>query len=527
MRTKLKERLREITGRPTISAVSTRGNLDHYAAEFGETAKAFRAFAHQWRPPAATNQGQITGVVVTPWVSTPVPWYSLALAMGLAQRGRRVQIIWDDSCFPEVVDQLEAQNYAIHEVLEALNSQLPYAPLSAFQGELGRPEDWRRLQELAEHNTTWTLRAAVRPTPDRALFESYLANLSRALPRVRGLLRQQRFAYLLVPGGIRGTSGLYRWVGEEAGTRVATYDANLGVVQVATEGVAAQQSDLPRAFQIFLSSQVEESERQNAIAEAQRHLDLRIEGRDRARYQSVPPMADGQAADIDVLIPLNVEHDAAALGRHRLFEDTVEWVTATTAHILEQPEGTIAIRQHPAERHPHERGQFGLERILDERFGQNPRLTFIPAAAPINTYDLVARARLILPFVSTIGIEAVALGKPTVVAGNSCYSDLGFVWRPDTRQEYLELVSRGLRGELAVSSEQRERAWLCYYLTPVCNRIWTRFTPQPPDFWTWCSQKPTDVFADEAVQDILTAVDEDVPAAIIRHQRHMRGQIAL
>jgi hypothetical protein len=42
-----------------------------------------------------------------------------------------------------------------------------------------------------------------------------------------------------------------------------------------------------------------------------------------------------------------------------------------------------------------------------------------------------------------------------------------------SRERRLELLGRGLEGELGLSPDQIERAWVSYYLTPVCNRVWT------------------------------------------------------
>ena len=74
-------------------------------------------------------------------------------------------------------------------------------------------------------------------------------------------------------------------------------------------------------------------------------------------------------------------------------------------------------------------------------------------------------------------------------------------------------------GELTVSAQDKQDAWLCYYLTPVCARVWTEFTPQPPDFWKWVEQPPRALFAQPEVQDILTALDENIPIALVRHNR--------
>ncbi len=74
---------------------------------------------------------------------------------------------------------------------------------------------------------------------------------------------------------------------------------------------------------------------------------------------------------------------------------------------------------------------------------------------PVNTYDLIGKAKVVVSYISTVGSEAAALGKTVVTEGKSCYADLGFVWEQKTRKEYFEFLSKALKGKLNVSDKQR------------------------------------------------------------------------
>ena len=76
-----------------------------------------------------------------------------------------------------------------------------------------------------------------------------------------------------------------------------------------------------------------------------------------------------------------------------------------------------------------------------------------------------------------------------------------------------------MQAQLPLRPQQQEDAWLCYYLAAVGSRVWTSFTPQPSDFWQWSARAPDELYSDPAVQDILTALDQNVPLAWVRHQR--------
>lgn len=494
-----------------------RYRLDNYKRWFPKTAEVFLEYVKGFDALPVPNglAGPAVGVVVAPWVSTAVPWYSIMLAIGLARRRRKVILLWDDTGFPE--PNVDQQNRAIAGVLGHVGRYLPVVRLSEQPAHPSSETDGRAIATLTSHNATWRLRGAAPAERDLRWARDVEASLTRALPLVRSALGRDDHACVLVPGGVYGTSGLFRLAAEDRGCRVATYDADLHVVQLCVSGVAAQHGDVPRAFDALWNSR--EDSRREAIATARAEFDSRSESTDRYGFQRLPAQAE-ISTDVDaVLMPLNVEWDTAALGRHLHFTDTVDWITSTITEILELNECPVIVRQHPSERRALQRSRLDIGTILQERFGDDPRCRFVPAESEVNTYDLLASARLVLPFVSTIGIEAAALGKPVLVSGASYYADLGFVWSAASRDEYFELLRRGVLGDLPPLADQRDRAWICYYLAAVRNRIWTEFTPQPDDFWKWCRRPPDSLFAEPEVSDLLEAIDTDVPVALLRHRR--------
>jgi hypothetical protein len=75
---------------------------------------------------------------------------------------------------------------------------------------------------------------------------------------------------------------------------------------------------------------------------------------------------------------------------------------------------------------------------------QAPSLTIIPADAPISTYALLKNAEKVLTFGSTVGIEAVYWGIPSILAGISYYRDLGGTYNPATHEELMQLLMTDL-----------------------------------------------------------------------------------
>jgi hypothetical protein len=491
--------------------------LDDYMRWFPTSGKRFLRYLRRSKvlPVANAQPAGTVAVLVVPWVCTPVPWYSIMLAIGLARRGRRVALIWDDTGFPEL--HVDRQNQVIGKVLEHVGQFIPVTRLSLLHSAPEAAGDPAIVESLTSQNMTWISRGASSAGQTDGREDQVRASLDRTLPKVRSALDGLDLDCLVVPGGVYGTSGLFRHEAAARGLRVATFDTDRRIGQLSVDGVAAQNSDIPRAFDVLWASGAEV--RRQVVDLARDEFQSRIDNRDSYGFQTGP--AAGSPGDVHgtVLMPLNVEWDTAALGRHVHFANTVDWLNSTIEFVLDNDDREVIIRQHPSERRRLQRGNLDFRSLLRDRFGHEPRVRFIAADDAVNSYDLLSTSGLVLPYVSTIAMEAAAMGKPVLVSGESYFSGLGFVWAAGSRDEYFTLLQRGLRGHLDPLPDQSERAWVCYYLAAVRNRIPTDFTPHPDDFWDWCQRDPDQVFADPEVVDILTAIDQDEPVSLLRHRR--------
>jgi hypothetical protein len=493
-----------------------RYRLDQYKRWFPTTADAMARQLRRFPTPLPTPRPDTRpiGFVVVPWVSTPVPWYSIMLAIGLRRLGRPVVLVWDDTEFAE--PRIREQSDAIARVLPAVEDRLPVVRLSALAPAAPRPGDDALLTTATELNVAWRLRGGQPTERDEPTVERIRQALTGALPLVRAAYAANDLEALVVPGGVYGTSGLFLEAGAGAGVRVATYDVDLDTAQLCVGGIASQSRDVPRAFATIWDGPADE--RAAAVATAREEFRLRTESVDAYGFQMVPA-AGRTYENIAALVPLNVEWDSSALGRHVPFSDTTDWITSTVAAVLAADDGVVVVRQHPSERRPLQRSRYDVGAALRDAFPGDPRVRFVAADDPTSTYDLLRSARVVLPFVSTIGIEAAALGKPVILAGECYYAHLDLAWAPRTSEEYLDLVRRALRGELPLLDDQVERAWVCFYLTAVRNRVRTDFTAHPDAFWGWCRRSPESLFALPEVGDMLEAIDTDVPVSMLRHRR--------
>ncbi|MBI4523170.1 MAG: hypothetical protein HY695_05075 [Deltaproteobacteria bacterium] len=72
-------------------------------------------------------------------------------------------------------------------------------------------------------------------------------------------------------------------------------------------------------------------------------------------------------------------------------------------------------------------------------------VTLISPDDAVSTYALLKSADTVLSFGSTVGIEAVFWGKPSILAGQSFYRNLGGTYNPQSHEELIELLKADLK----------------------------------------------------------------------------------
>lgn len=72
-------------------------------------------------------------------------------------------------------------------------------------------------------------------------------------------------------------------------------------------------------------------------------------------------------------------------------------------------------------------------------------MTVIGPDDPVCTYTLLKNADVVLTFGSTVGIEAVFWGKPSVSAGQCYYRNLGGTYNPSSHSKLVELLRSNLK----------------------------------------------------------------------------------
>jgi len=464
-----------------------------------------------------SGPGGRVGVLITPWQSTAVPLYSIECALMLAAAGCEVTVFYD------ATDLIENSPAPTHlEPLEKLLGSLPKSILLirvSAAATAASESDVKRVEELFQVNAISRMRGeqmAASFLPDRPAAAEAIAGHFGC---VRQALEPCELDWLLLPGGIYGLSGIYVAVARERGLAFTTYDSGAGLLRLSHDCVAAHLDDIPVALGLLEEWLGAGSPIRSQVLEAaERESQMRRQGKDDLNYQ-VAAARGVQTRAYEILIPLNVRWDSAALQRQRLFPSVESWLEAILEWIAERKDIAVCIRQHPVERHAFGKSSDNYSPLLERFAGLGDRLRFVPAAEETSTYDLLETARVVLPHTSTVGVEAAMLGKPVLLSARTYYDGLGFTHAPVTVDEYFVAIASALAGALEPSAEARERAALVYFLTQRCALLHSAFTPHPADFPNWIKIPAEDLWERPELADVREALLTRAPLPFIRAKR--------
>lgn len=461
-------------------------------------------------------------VVVTPWLGTDVPWFSLVSGVFLSRKVERVTFVVDDCPFGDNHFRFKFILWSIRKVMSKLRPGLRVVWLSDYSAVEPFPhiEDGL-VDKLSALNAIWALKGEMKEAGRAKYIRLIRRQLGLAYQSIKTFMSAELFDVLLVPGGVYGNSGVWVACASQSGKRVASFDGGAhGVLLLCASGLASQLQDIPRALSMLKSGPDLSCKESLAVEMALMEMRGRRAGTDRFSSQLGGGGMGGAAYKNAVLLALNSSWDSAALGLHAVFDNSTQWIIETTRWILENTQCDVIVRQHPAERLEMARTSDDYRGLLTENFGENGRVHFVAADAKVNTYDLVESSSVVAVYTSTIGTEAAAQGKVVVTPSRSYYSQLGFVWKADTKAEYFSHLERAVNGEYVVSPEMRRDALLCFYLTQCCNWIATPFNPG--DFPEWSKYELQTLYAQESVQLMLRSLTENVPSAFLNHVRLTR-----
>lgn len=468
---------------------------------------------------APRSGGRKHAVLVTPWLGTAVSFFNMEVTRMLAAEGEDVRVIFDCcDAFGNAPVRHEVEG--LEAAVRALPPGLPVLRVTEDLPAHETAADEATARRTIYENGIWRTRGETGVAKFVERKEGSLRRLQQHVARVRELVAGSGIEWLLVPGGVWGVSGLYVAAAQAAGVRLMTYDSGKRALVICQDGIATHQADIARAFPLAMAALAERPERREQIIAWSRHeLGERTAGR--GTYLNFQKQAaTGEAeGDSNIFVPLNLRWDSAALSRTRLFPTVEEWITALVQWVATEPAARLCIRQHPAERNKVTASADDIGALVRRINTAGERVRFVAAEDPVNSYDLLRTARVVLPFTSTLGMEAPMLGIPVVTSAKNYYETFSFASRAESPEHYLQLIAQAIRGELTVSPEASEEAAFVYFLTQHCNFLLTVFTAEATEFLEWAKLPPAELWNRPDTLDLKRAIRTGEPIAAIRFAR--------
>jgi hypothetical protein len=260
-----------------------------------------------------------------------------------------------------------------------------------------------------------------------------------------------------------------RWVARGRGARVITHEVGLQPASAfLTDGEAT-------AYPIRIPEGFELTALQNARLDA--YLEERFQGKfSMAGIQFWPSMRGLDDVFLSTLsrfrqlVPIftNVIFDTSQPHANTVFTDMFVWLDMILAEIKSHPETLFVIRAHPDETRLRKqsretvtqwvqaRGVHGLENVV-----------FIPPEDYLSSYELIQRAKFVVVYNSTIGVEASIMGKPVLCGGRARFTQYPTVFFPQTVEAQRDQLQEFLAAEdidVPAAFQRNARRFLYYQL---------------------------------------------------------------
>jgi hypothetical protein len=305
--------------------------------------------------------------------------------------------------------------------------------------------------------------------PTRLLYWHYITSAYGVTQRFERLLDKTDPTALMVFNGMQFPEAAARWVAQKRGIPAYSHEVGLRPFSVFfTEGEAtAYPVDIPDDFQL--------------TPEQDRRLDDYLSKRFKGDFSMAGvqfwPEMSGLEDDFirkmegfKQVVPVftNVIFDTSQPHANVVFPDMFVWLDDVLKTAKDHPETLFVIRAHPDESRP---GKASRESVADwvrrTKADSLPNVDFVGPDAYFSSYEMIQRAKFVMIYNSTIGMEAAIMGAPVLTAGRARFTQLDTVFFPRSREAYLEQLENFLNADEVSAPEAHSinaRRFLYYQL---------------------------------------------------------------
>ncbi|NSW53502.1 MAG: hypothetical protein HPY85_13440 [Anaerolineae bacterium] len=321
------------------------------------------------------------------------------------------------------------------------------------------------LGPICRSSLRWVMRRYhLQDTPaTHQLFREYLRSGWNVARKFADFLNEHDPRALVIFNGIVYPEAIARFLAQRRGIRVVSHEVNMQPFSAYfTEGEATFRSTcLPQDFHLTPM----ENERFDQYFSKRTRGQFKMAGV--AFWKDIQDLDSDFVRQLDQfrqVVPVftNVIFDTSQEHANVLFENMFVWLDSVLETARQHPDTVFVLRAHPDEARP---GKASEESVADwasaSGFINLPNTIFIPPDQPLNSYELISRAKFTMIYTSTIGMESSLLGTPVLCAGKAYYNQYApAAYVPQTRAQYETHLAEFLAAPapLPVPEEHRVNA---------------------------------------------------------------------
>lgn len=367
------------------------------------------------------------------------PYHVILLSILLHVRGYNVTILFNDLSEYGDIDRrkgfVEFQNKILIRILNKLREafSIPYYRLSDIEPKQIINNNLNlKMNRLIYQNYIWFTKKSV-DVKDEG-YDSFQQTLLQNVHRMNAFLGNNRFDNVYIWSGMHFEWGLFRVLVKDCGMNFVTSDYTLGGHSYVNNNPVAHSKHL-----VEYKNKVSKNEIDSLVVE---EIDCKEEA--------------------GILIPLNIFWDAAAFTDEDVFDSFEVWLIKTITFILNEANEKIYVRQHPGEKNY--KSGVDLKNKLISLFGENANFIFIDCHSEIDTYHLLKKVKIVLPNTTTLGLEALAIGKTVILKNDVYYVNEPGMLKATNQKEYFDLIKNNLEKRYIASDFERKNALFLYSL---------------------------------------------------------------
>ncbi|MCM1233355.1 MAG: hypothetical protein NC489_24830 [Ruminococcus flavefaciens] len=410
-------------------------------------------------------------------------------------------------------------------------------------------EDEQECKRIAKYSVGWSKWYNVwnsRYRSENLLQDDFAEIFKRNLSYINSFFEKNHFDTINAITALHKLAGVYYYAGKKRGMRVSSQDGIEGSTVIMADGPASYGRDIPcffkkmynkienkkeimgKAVQMW-SRRREASAKLNDMSSDDYVKAMREKGYDKIIYQA--PQKD-HVESYDVIIPLNLQNDAAALGVYSIFCDMKQWLEKTLDYVIHKLNKTVLIREHPhGSILPSYMANSELyvryPEIL-EPYEEDKRLRYVKSGEEINLYQYIEQCKVLIPWTSTLGVEAGVMGKNVLVHTDVYYQDAAFASCVHSQKEYFKNLEKCIVGKefLVRDTQQAYKDALKYFYYTMNRILTTDFTIVNSSESEWKFDSFEELLNAEGVDEIVQIVAENIPSVyLVEKQRRRLGQL--